>query len=65
MNPNEEEIMEIGKCKINVNADGDVTIKCDGEPVITLGAQQLKMLDGISDLVTQSDNTDTGEEQND
>lgn len=49
----EEEVFDIEGCKILITKDGEAHLVCDKPIDIKLGKQDLAMLQGLSELVTE------------
>lgn len=51
--PDEEELFDIGGCKIFVTKDGEAHMVCDKPIDVKLGKQEIAMLQGLSELVSE------------
>jgi len=49
--PDEEEVIEIGSCKIFIDKDKNVRMECKEPSNIKLSKQEIDMLHGLTDLV--------------
>lgn len=46
------ELYTTDRCKVKVHDDGDISIQCEGDDELLIGKQEIKMINGISDLAT-------------
>jgi len=50
--PSSHTVLETDKCKIKVHSDGGVSIECGDKDTLYIGKQEVKMIDGLSNLAT-------------